>query len=493
MRDAPVLHLFGGKGGAGKTTLASAFALTLSDANPKENVLLVTSEVTHGLSDVWRKKLTGKPTRLVQGKGEAGLSALEFELATVQTKVDAVRAALAAAAPKGLLLGEEDVGKLVSGVVPGLEPLFGLLAVVAQIEPGKLDRLVVDMAGTGPTLRLFDTATMLRRAIALVRGEKPAAKKKIAPPGDTPLDQLVAELDAGHAEGPCARLHLVAQAEPVGRRRPRPSSPGWGRGIAEIVVNAVEGAPRRPSPVAGLGRHVQVPDPTNCSGQSGRPAGEAPRGLEGLRPFAKEIAGGRETKPLEFSAAEGPPALVRAPSMPPIAAPPLPPTRLIFFVGQGGVGKSSCAAAAAVTLTEKEGPVLLISVDPAHGLSDVLTAEPAHRHRDPGEGHQGPLRPRARHPRVVQRRPQAMAGKGRAGLRVVREAGGRRPGGAPEPARRGSRGPGGPGGGERADRRPDTRKVQAHRGGPGGLGHHAAAPRAAGAGQGAGSPRCWRC
>src|SRR4029078_4539120 len=78
-----------------------------------------------------------------------------------------------------------------------------------------------------------------------------------------------------------------------------------------------------------------------------------------------------ETRARGRRAAEGPPALVRAPSMPPIAAPPLPPTRLIFFVGQGGVGKSSCAGAA-VTLTEKEGPVLLISVDPPHGLSDVL-------------------------------------------------------------------------------------------------------------------------
>src|SRR5207302_4359485 len=56
----------------------------------------------------------------------------------------------------------------------------------------------------------------------------------------------------------------------------------------------------------------------------------------------------------------------------PIAVAPLPLTRLIFFGGQGGVGKSSCAAAAAVTLTEKEGPVLLISTDPAHSLSDVL-------------------------------------------------------------------------------------------------------------------------
>jgi len=219
MRDAPVLHLFGGKGGAGKTTLASAFALTLSDANPKEHILLCTSEVTRGLSDVWRKRFTGKPTRLVQGKGEAGLSALEFEVATVDSKVQAVRAALAAAAPKGLLLGDEDLGKLVSGVVPGLEPLFGLLAVVSQIEPEKFDRVVVDMAGTGPTLRLFDTATLLRRAIALVRGEKPAAKKKDVPVGDTPLDQLVAELDRFWTlvkDPQRTAFHLVAQAEPVG-------------------------------------------------------------------------------------------------------------------------------------------------------------------------------------------------------------------------------------------------------------------------------------
>jgi arsenite-transporting ATPase len=383
MRDAPVLHLFGGKGGAGKTTLASAFALTLSDASPKDNVLLCTSEVTRGLSDVWRKKLTGKPTRLVQGKGESGLSAQEFELVTVDSKIHAVRAALAAAAPKGLLLGDEDLGKLVAGVVPGLEPLFGLLAVVSQIEPGKLDRVVVDMAGTGPTLRLFDTATALRRAIALVRGERPAAKKKDAPVGDTPLDQLVAELDRFWAlvkDPQRTAFHLVAQAEPVGEAQAKALFAGLRERaipVAEIVVNAVE--ERAASPAFAGRRGLQAPHvrkfqtfdkliPVNLVARRV----EAPRGLEGLRPFAREIAGGRETKALEFSAAEGPPALVRAPSMPPIAAPPLPPTRLIFFVGQGGVGKSSCAAAAAVTLTEKEGPVLLISVDPAHGLSDVL-------------------------------------------------------------------------------------------------------------------------
>jgi len=384
MRDGPVLHLFGGKGGAGKSTLASAFALTLTDAAPKETVLLCSSEPTRALSDVWKRRLGGKPNKLVPGKGEGGLSAYEFEVESVQARAEAIRGALAAGAAKGLLLGEEDVGKLVSGVMPGLEPLLGLLEVVALLESGKVDRAVVDMAGTGPTLRVFDTATLLRRAVALARGEKPAGKKKdAAPVGDTPLDALVAELDRFWAlvKDPArTAFHLVAQAEPVGEAQAKALFTGLReRGIpmVEIVVNAVE---ERASSPAFVGRRgLQAPHvrkfqtfdkalPVNLVQRRV----EAPRGLEGLRPFAKEIAGGRETKALEFSAAEGPPALVRAPSMPPIAAPPLPPTRLIFFVGQGGVGKSSCAAAAAVTLTEKEGPVLLISVDPAHGLSDVL-------------------------------------------------------------------------------------------------------------------------
>jgi len=384
MRDGPVLHLFGGKGGAGKSTLASAFALTLTDAAPKESVVLCSSEPTKALSDVWKRRLSGKPTKLVPGKGEGGLSAYEFEIESVQARAEAVRSALASGALKGLLLSDEDVGKLVSGVVPGLEPLLGLLDLVAQLEPGKVDRAVVDMAGTGPTLRLFDTANILRRAIALARGEKPAGKKKdLAAPGDTPLDQLVAELDRFWAlvkDPQRTAFHLVAQAEPVGEAQAKALFTGLrerGIPVSEIVVNAVEERASSPAFVGRRGlqaphvRKFQTFDKAIPVHLVQRRV-EAPRGIEGLRPFAKEIAGGRETKALEFSAAEGPPALVRAPSMPPIAAPPLPPTRLIFFVGQGGVGKSSCAAAAAVTLTEKEGPVLLISVDPAHGLSDVL-------------------------------------------------------------------------------------------------------------------------
>ena len=64
MSDGQVLHFFGGKGGAGKTTLSTAFALELSDEQGKDRVLLVSVEPNGGLSNLVKKKLTDKPTKL---------------------------------------------------------------------------------------------------------------------------------------------------------------------------------------------------------------------------------------------------------------------------------------------------------------------------------------------------------------------------------------------------------------------------------------------
>ncbi|HVF58941.1 MAG TPA: ArsA family ATPase [Thermoanaerobaculia bacterium] len=51
-----------------------------------------------------------------------------------------------------------------------------------------------------------------------------------------------------------------------------------------------------------------------------------------------------------------------------------PGTRLLLFAGKGGTGKTTCAAAAALLLAERDParPVLLLSTDPAHSLADVL-------------------------------------------------------------------------------------------------------------------------
>jgi arsenite-transporting ATPase len=46
--------------------------------------------------------------------------------------------------------------------------------------------------------------------------------------------------------------------------------------------------------------------------------------------------------------------------------------RLLFFGGKGGVGKTTCAGARALALAEAGHRTLLVSVDPAHSVADLL-------------------------------------------------------------------------------------------------------------------------
>ena len=48
------------------------------------------------------------------------------------------------------------------------------------------------------------------------------------------------------------------------------------------------------------------------------------------------------------------------------------PTRILFFTGKGGVGKTSCACATAIALADAGKGVLLVSTDPASNLDEVL-------------------------------------------------------------------------------------------------------------------------
>jgi arsenite-transporting ATPase len=55
-----------------------------------------------------------------------------------------------------------------------------------------------------------------------------------------------------------------------------------------------------------------------------------------------------------------------------MAAPPFPATRILFFTGKGGVGKTSLACATAIALADDGRRVLLVSTDPASNLDEVL-------------------------------------------------------------------------------------------------------------------------
>jgi arsenite-transporting ATPase len=51
------------------------------------------------------------------------------------------------------------------------------------------------------------------------------------------------------------------------------------------------------------------------------------------------------------------------------------PTRYLFFTGKGGVGKTSLATAAALTLADSGKNVLLVSTDAASNLDEMLGIE----------------------------------------------------------------------------------------------------------------------
>lgn len=383
MSDTQVLHFFGGKGGAGKTTLSAAFALTLAEKLGKDKILLATFEPSSGFSDLFKKKPGPKPQKIVPGKGNGGLFIAELEQKPyAEAFVKAYRAALTAAVTKGALLSEEDIQKVLLASTTQMGEVATLFALMDMLNTKEFDRIVIDGLGTAHTLRVLDQVTSLRKLIGMVRGERPGKQPKSAPPRPpSPVDEYATkceQLTALLTDPARFAFHIVALAEPVPEAQTRLLFNGLRERnipIDEIRTNQIEDG--QGSIIAQRRRGLQAPHVRKYQslGVKVELVGRrvvGPRGLDDLKKFAKEVATGKETKTLAFSPSEGPPPLVSAPSRPPIEAPPLPPTRFIFFVGAGGVGKSSCAAAAAVTLTEKEGPVLLISTDPAHSLSDVL-------------------------------------------------------------------------------------------------------------------------
>ena len=57
------------------------------------------------------------------------------------------------------------------------------------------------------------------------------------------------------------------------------------------------------------------------------------------------------------------------------------PTRVLFFTGKGGMGKTTLACSTAVALVARGRRVLIVSTDPASNLDEVLGTELAERPR----------------------------------------------------------------------------------------------------------------
>ncbi len=457
------LRLFGGKGGAGKTTLAAATALAAAEQGRR--VLVVSTDPAHSLGDALGVTLGARPRRIDARRGQFHAVELDAERA-LDRWMARRRPALRAIALQGTLLERREIDRLLRLALPGVDELIGLIEVMRLAGTGRHNEVVVDTAPTGHALRLLAAPALLARLAATLdamyakhrflsqhlRGEyRPDA-----------ADALIAELETD-AQTLAARLRDPAQTDLTWVTLPEILSirettaainhlATLGIAVPRILINQmtkVEQARRCPA-CALRCRAERAALATLSATRAHRSLGiiparpHEPRGLPALRSLARDLAAAGRAgagAPGEWGIEQGSPrprppgrrqvarpTARQSPEWPSLLAPP--GTRLLLFVGKGGVGKTTCAATAAVALAARsgaKGSVLLVSTDPAHSLGDVLDHEVGDRARvipgAPGalrvqeiDAQGGFERWRERHRETVE---AALGSTGRAGIRLA--------------------------------------------------------------------------
>lgn len=141
--DAPEYVLYGGKGGVGKTTMAAATALaSAEDGTP---TLVISTDPAHSLSDTFERAVPSEPTQLFEDRP---LYAAEIDPDEAMDDLDGVA---------GVFGGDHALGDLLGGgAMPGADEAVALQQLLVYLEDDRFDRVVVDTAPTGHTLRLLE-------------------------------------------------------------------------------------------------------------------------------------------------------------------------------------------------------------------------------------------------------------------------------------------------------------------------------------------------
>jgi arsenite/tail-anchored protein-transporting ATPase len=280
------------------------------------------------------------------------------------------RRALTDLLERGTWLDRHDAAALLDLTIPGVDELAGLIE-ISVLARGPFDRVVVDTAPTGHTLRLLAAPA----AVSVVAGVLDALqeddriiRERLARVARSDAaDALTATLAQQAAEvalllrDPCrTSFHWITLPEALSvaesadalKTLDAASLP-----VAELIVNRVW--PRGPS--------CPICDPRRRSEQ------------RVLRQIRTTIAKGRRVRVVhdhtrDTKVTKGTKAAAKSAKLP--SADLVGSAQLVFVGGKGGVGKTTVAAAVAVRVAraQPERSVLLLSTDPAHSLADVFDA-----------------------------------------------------------------------------------------------------------------------
>ena len=379
----PRWTLVGGKGGVGKTTCAAALAT--GSAASGTPTLLLTTDPARSLSDAIATPLGADPGPV---PGCPGLDAFQLDAASAREAFLARwRETLITIVDRGTYLDTTDIAGLIDAALPGADEAMALLTLADLEADGRWQRIIVDTAPTGHTLRLLALPETFRALIelldamqgkhrfmvsALTHRYRPDAADAFLDEMRGRLHRLVSVLhDASRA-----RVLLVARAEPVvvaETLRYLDALAALRLGVAAIVVNALDDRVT-PEGRESLGALAEAATERSLPIVVVPPMPEAPSGLTGIAAWG-ESARAVDARALARAAVIDEGTDASDDERQRLGA--LPPARLVaraltIVGGKGGVGKTTVSCALAILTADADSPVLLVSTDPAPSVGDAL-------------------------------------------------------------------------------------------------------------------------
>jgi len=395
----------GGKGGVGKTTTSSALSIALAER--RESVLIISTDPAHNISDAFGQKFSKDPTKV---RGMDNLYAMEVEVSQDGTmrmlqsglgqhleNMPGGNPLASSGGGNSLLPALDELIKMVPGIDEAIA--FGLL--MESIRNMNHSCIVFDTAPTGHTLRLLGFPALFEKAIPKLAELNQRFGGMIGTLGSAVgLNQ--GGMNISETLGRIL-ADFQATVEAVVRQFQDPSKTTFvcvcipeflsvyetERMVQELSKFSINTHNIVINQCIDFSAGVDMKDlfaarsaiQTKYLKQILELYGEdfhvtkipilpeEVRGTDMIRKYASRLLG---EAPLDFgleASGEFAPSLVNLIDQKSL--------KWIFCGGKGGVGKTttSCALASALARDRQEnrlGPVLIISTDPAHNLSDAF-------------------------------------------------------------------------------------------------------------------------
>ncbi|MGC2109210.1 MAG: ArsA family ATPase [Candidatus Korobacteraceae bacterium] len=377
---------FIGKGGVGKTTVSSAYALHRAATQPRRPILLLSTDPAHSLADVLQVKLSDKPKRL-QSAGRVWARQIDPKK-QIDFFLRAEREGILALLNQGSLFTRGELEPLLDTSLPGMAEVAALLA-IRELLDSEYEEIVVDTAPMGHAIRLFQMPEHFARFLDVLEA---AASRDIAlaqhfggrvrrEPALKRWEGIVEDVKGALSAGQ-SKLVLVTTAESFSLKQAVRSAAAFETGgsqnrVAELVLNRVvigkatcpqcrERAKQNPFARKFLRSHFPEAQLFRAEDR-GCPI----LGVEALRDLGAHIFSGKK-----LSRSIGEPPQARSVKLKPATWPKLG-APLTLTLGKGGVGKTTISAALAYhhRETARRDAVCICSIDPAPSLDDVFEAK----------------------------------------------------------------------------------------------------------------------